>query len=132
MLKCLTQLYNVFHCPFTLAFARQPVKIVALHIALCCLATLDLQRDSPTWRDKGSVAGEAHLRRPHSRLARIQEVLWTNGPSAQPHEALYQQLFLAQNCSMNDDVYRGRDQDRWRCWDYNRTVVWRSRTAATP
>ena len=36
-------------------------------------------------------------------------------------------LFLTRNCSMNDEVCKGRDQQRWDQWKYCRSILWFSR-----
>ena len=54
----------------------------------------------------------------------IYQNLWTTGPAALAREALYKQLFLNRKCSMNDEVYKGRDRDRWNQWNYHRSILW--------
>ena len=50
----------------------------------------------------------------------INQNLWTKGPTVLIREAQNKQLFLNRKCSMNDEVYKGRDQQRWDQWKYYR------------
>ena len=50
--------------------------------------------------------------------------LRTGGPAVLSREALYKILFLNRKCSMNDEVYKGCDRDRWKQWNYHRSILW--------